>query len=222
MDMFSEARKNMVDSQVHPNDVTDSRILSAMLSVPRERFVPSSKRSIAYMDEAVPISGENVRPKRFLMEAMPSAKLMQLAEIDNGDLVLDIGCGTGYSSSVLALLADSVVALESDESLVEAANKTLADLEIGNVAVVQGELTNGYPQEGPYDVIFLNGAVSEVPEVLFAQLKDGGRLVAVVGQGPVGVAWIYLKTGENVGGRPAFDATITALPGFEAPHKFSF
>lgn len=222
MNMFSEARKNMVESQVHPNDVTDTRILSAMLSVPREQFVPSSRRGIAYMDEAVPINDENVQPRRFLMEPMPTAKLMQLADIRRGDLVLDIGSGTGYSSSLLAQLADSVVALESEEALAEAANKILADLEIGNVAVVQGDLAAGYPQEGPYDVIFLNGAVSEVPEALFSQLNDGGRLVTVIGDGPIGVAWIYLKTGDHIGGRPAFDASIPPLPGFELPQKFSF
>ncbi|MBZ0214922.1 MAG: protein-L-isoaspartate O-methyltransferase [Fimbriimonadaceae bacterium] len=217
-----EARKNMVESQIHPNDVTDLGVLSAMLSVPRERFVPSSRRSVAYMDEAVSIGEDNVRPKRYLMEPMPTAKLLQLADVKKSDLVLDIGSGTGYSSTVLAKLADSVVALENDESLVEAANKVLAELEIGNVAVVCGPLTDGYPQEGPYDVIFINGAVSKVPELLFSQLKEGGRLVAVIGNGPVGVAWLYLKSDGHVGGRPAFDATIAPLPGFEAPEKFSF
>jgi len=223
MDDFSQARMTMVESQVRPNDVTDHRLLYAMSEVPREKFVPAGKRPLAYIDEDILISGDASSGQgRYLMEAMYLAKLLQLAGVGKDDLALDIGSGTGYSSAVLAQLADSVVAVECDEALVEEANTALSDLEIGNVAVVHGPLAQGCKQEGPYDVIMINGAVDAVPEALFAQLKDGGRLVAVVGRGPTGVAWVYLKTGETVAGRPAFDASVKALPGFEAEEVFTF
>ncbi len=222
MEDFSQARLNMVESQIHPSDVTDFRVLAAMSSVPRECFVPSSKRSIAYMDDAIPVSSEGESPRRYQMEPTPAAKLLQLAGVKVSDLVLDIGSGTGYSAAVLAQLADSVVALESNESLVDFSNNILSELEIGNVAVVSGTLTDGCQQEGPYDVIVINGAVSEVPENLFDQLKEGGRLVAVIGEGAVGVAWLFLKSAGNIASRPAFDASVRPLPGFEAREKFVF
>ena len=222
MQDFAEARKNMVDCQIHPSDVTDLSILSALSSVPRESFVPTAKRSLAYMDEAIPIKDEGLVSCRYLMEPTPTAKLLQLAEIQRGDLVLDIGSGTGYSAAVLAQLADSVVAVESDEALVEFANNILSELEIGNVAVVSGPLAEGCEQEGPYDVIVINGAIDAVPENLFSQLNDGGRLVVVIGNGRMGVAWLYLKSNGNVGGRPAFDTSVNQLPGFETRQEFTF
>ena len=223
MEDFAQARTAMVESQVRPNDVTDRRLLAALTEIPRERFVPAARRAIAYIDEDIllkPADGE--RLARYLMEPMPFARLVQLADIKPTDLVLDIGCGTGYSSAVLSRLADSIVALECDEELAAAANETLPELEIGNVAVVTGALNKGYAEEGPYDVIVLNGAVSGVPDALFGQLKEGGRLVAIVAEERRNQAWLFLCHGGRTTGRPAFGASAKPLPGFAREEGFVF
>lgn len=223
MEDFVQARTRMVESQVRPNDVTDHRLLAALLETPRERFVPAPRRALAYIDEDVLLKQADGRqPARFLMEPTPFAKLVQLADVKPGDLVLDIGCGTGYSSAVLSKLADSVVALECDEELAAAANETLPALEIGNVAVVTGPLNQGYPEEGPYDVILVNGAVPEVPEALFEQLRDGGRLVAVIADGERSQAWLFTRHGGRASGRPAGNAWAKPLPGFAREEGFVF
>jgi protein-L-isoaspartate(D-aspartate) O-methyltransferase len=148
--------------------------------------------------------------------------MVQLAEIRQTDFVLDVGCGTGYSAAVLSRLASSVVALDSDPALAEAAATKLSSLGYDNVAVVQGALPEGYKAEAPYDVIFLEGSVDKLPQTLFDQLKDGGRLIAVQGQGNAGVARLFFKTTGIVTGRGAFNAAIRPLPGFEHVHEFEF
>ncbi len=213
----SQARVKMVDGQVRTTDVTDLALLDAMLEVPREQFVPQNRRALAYIDEDVEIA-----PGRFLMEPSPLAKLLQLAAIQPGDIVLDVGCGTGYSSAIIAKLAGSVIALENDPQLNAAANASLAQLGCDNVAVVQGELNAGYASEGPYEVIFIGGSVDVVPQSLLDQLKEGGRLVVVEGRGNAGVAKVFLRSGDSVSGRRAFNAAIRPLPGFESAPYFQF
>ncbi|MDH6229736.1 protein-L-isoaspartate(D-aspartate) O-methyltransferase [Mesorhizobium soli] len=220
---FSEQRVKMVDGQVRTTDVTDSGVLDAMLTVPREAFVPVKRQSLAYIDEHIEITpAEAGKPARYLMEPSPFAKLVQLADVRPTDFVLDIGCGTGYSAAVLSRLASSVVALESDSALADAATSTLSSLGYDNVAVVQGPLQAGYAAEAPYDVIFLDGSVEDLPKALFDQLKEGGRLVAVEGQGNAGVARLFIKTTGVVTGRRAFNAAIRPLPGFERARAFEF
>jgi protein-L-isoaspartate(D-aspartate) O-methyltransferase len=214
---YSQARVKMVDGQVRTTDVTDLALLDAMLEVPREQFVPQNRRALAYIDEDVEIA-----PGRFLMEPSPLAKLLQLAAIQPGDIVLDVGCGTGYSSAIIAKLAGSVIALENDPQLNAAANASLAQLGCDNVAVVQGELNAGYASEGPYEVIFIGGSVDVVPQSLLDQLKEGGRLVVVEGRGNAGVAKVFLRSGDSVSGRRAFNAAIRPLPGFESAPYFQF
>jgi len=203
----------MVESQLRPNGVTDLRINKAMLEIPRERFVAASRQAFAYIDEDVPAS-EGANP-RFVMEPMVFARLIQLAEISGDDIVLDVGCGLGYSTAVLSHLAQSVVALEDNAELVAEASARLAEVGVSNAAVVEGPLNAGYPSEAPYDVIVINGCVGEVPEALLGQLKDGGRLVAVVDNGPVGKATVYVRQDGAISSRVAFDATVAPLPGFE-------
>jgi len=214
---FSEQRTKMVDGQLRTTDVTSAAILDAMGAVPRERFVPPGRRAVAYIDEDVRLSPGN----RYLMEPSPFAKLLQLAAIEAGDTVLDVG-GTGYSAAVLSRLARQVVLLESDAGLAAEAAGALADLGCANVSVVTGALAAGHASAGPYDVIVIGGSVEEVPPALLAQLAEGGRLVAVEGHGNAGRARIYLKRDEVVTGRSAFNAAIKPLPGFEAARAFEF
>ena len=220
---FSERRLKMVDGQVRTTDVTSASLIDAMLSVPREIFVDAGQRDLAYIDEDIRISdGANGGAARYLMEPSPLAKLLQLAEIDASDSVLDVGCGTGYSAAILSQLARSVVALESDPALVEAAKSALSSLGCQNVTVVTGALPQGQAAKGPFNVIFIGGSVEEVPAVLLDQLAEDGRLVAVEGQGNSGVARLFFKAGGVVTGRRAFNAAIKPLPGFERIQAFEF
>ncbi|CAN7465852.1 protein-L-isoaspartate O-methyltransferase family protein [Mesorhizobium sp. LjNodule214] len=219
---FSERRVKMVDGQIRTTDVTSAPLLDAMLSVPREAFVGANQRDLAYIDEDIRISDGANGGARYLMEPSPLAKLLQLAEIGAGESVLDVGCGTGYSSALLSRLARSVVALESDPALAEAAGSTLLALGCDNVAVVTAPLAQGHAAKAPYNVIFIGGSVEDVPVSLFDQLSEGGRLVAVEGQGNSGVARLFFKSGGVVTGRRAFNAAIKPLPGFERIHAFEF
>ena len=215
---FALQRKNMVESQVRPSDVTDRRIVRAMLEVPREAFVPAAYKSVAYMDEAVRVDETG---RRAMMAPRTLAKLLQLAAFEPSDVVLTIGCANGYASAIIAKVAQTVVALESDAELAAAAQRTLGALSADNVVVVTGPLAEGYAAEGPYDAIVIEGAVGEPPRALLDQLKDGGRLVTVVNQGPVGKATLWRRLGESFDSRAAFDASAPALPGFERPHVFA-
>ena len=218
---FVELRVKMVDGQVRTTDVTSAPLLDAMLSVPREVFVGDRQRDLAYIDEDIRIA-DGADGARYLMEASPLAKLMQLAEINATDSALDVGCGTGYASAILSRLARSVVALESDSTLAQTAASTLSGLGCGNVTVVEGALAQGHAAKAPYDVIFIGGSVEKVPAPLLGQLAEGGRLVAVEGRGNSGVARLFFKAGGVVTGRRAFNAAIKPLPGFERVHAFEF
>lgn len=220
---FSERRVKMVDGQVRTTDVTDAAILSAMLSVPREAFVDTSQRELAYIDEDLRYTStaDSDQP-RYLMEPSPFAKLLQLAEVASIDVVLDVGCGTGYSAAVLSKLAGSVIALESDAALAAKATETLSSLGYDNVVVVGGALPAGYASEAPYDVIFVGGSAEQVPDALLAQLKEEGRLVVVEGHGNAGVARVFLKSGGAVTSRNAFNAAVKPLPGFNRTREFEF
>lgn len=217
---FAAARFNMVESQVRVNGVTDERVLAAMNSVPRERFVPAARQSLAYMDECVRLTDES--PARYLIEPRVFGKLAQLAKITSKDLVLDIGCGTGYSTAVLARLAGTVIGLESDAALAAQAGALLGEIGADNAVVVNGALEQGHAAQAPYDVIFVNGMVSAVPQALENQLREEGRLVVVVGDGVTGRARLYIRSAGSFSGRDAFDANIPFLPGFEPVETFVF
>ena len=213
--MSESARFNMIEAQIRPADVTDQRVLAAMGAVPREKFVPGSARALAYAD--VPVQ---VAPGRYLLDPRSFAKLLQLAEIGPEDRVLDVGCGTGYSAAVLARLAGEVIALEQDADLVRVASELLANA-VGKVEVVQGGLVEGVKGQAPYDVIFVNGAVEQIPETLLAQLAEGGRLVTFLKDGQ-SRAWLFLKEKGQVGKRPDFDADVPVLAGFRKAVGFVF
>jgi protein-L-isoaspartate(D-aspartate) O-methyltransferase len=220
---FDMQRLNMVESQVRPSDVTDRRLMRAMLDLPREAFVPVWARAIAYSDEDVAVSrNRGGRPARTMLAPRTLAKLIQAAEVQGGDRVLDIGCATGYSTAVLAHLAGEVIGLEEDVDLAVAARAALQAARLTNARIEQGALPQGWVAAAPYDVILMNGGVSEVPGNLLAQLKDGGRLVAVITRsGNFGTARVQTKRGGASSQKTAFDAGASPLPGFEAVAAFS-
>jgi protein-L-isoaspartate(D-aspartate) O-methyltransferase len=212
---FAAARRHMVDGQVRTADVTDLRIISAMLEVPRERFMPQASASLAYLDLDVPAGAS-----RRLLKPMVLAKLIQAADIAPTDRLLDAGCATGYAAAVLARIAGEVVALEQDTGLAKVATEALTGM--SNVSVVGGPLSDGWPQGAPYDVVVLEGATEVVPRALCRQLVDGGRLVCVLGAGPGSKATLYRRNGAEIGGRAIFDASAALLPGFAKTPVFSF
>ncbi|MFP1631211.1 protein-L-isoaspartate O-methyltransferase family protein [Zhengella sp. ZM62] len=214
---FSLLRRHMVDSQLRTTSVSALDVLEAFLSVPREEFVPARKRELAYIDEDIEVSAG-----RYLMEPSPLARLVQLAGVRPDDVVLDVGCATGYSAAILSRLASSVIATEPDEDLAARASDTLAELGYDNVVVLNRPLREGCAQEAPYDVILIDGAVDEVPQAIRDQLRDGGRLVAVEGTGNAGVAKVYVRDGDIVSGRRAFNCSVRMLPGFEPKAQFQF
>jgi protein-L-isoaspartate(D-aspartate) O-methyltransferase len=220
---FESARARMVDSQLRTTDVTSHSLLSAFLTVPREAFVPEKLVALAYIDSDLEIaSAADGQPPRFLMEPSPLGKLLQAAEIGPDDSVLDVGAGTGYASAIISRVAKSVVALECDDNLVSRATVVLAEQGFDNVSVVKGSLEKGYASEAPFDVIFLNGAVEVIPDALFDQLRDGGRLIAVVGYGNASAAQIYVREGASVSKRFAFNTSVRPLPGFRKVVEFVF
>ena len=214
-------RTNMVESQIRPSDVTDRRILRAMAALPREHFVPPSLATLAYMDESISLYDAGYRgPARRMLSPRTLAKLLQLAQVESTDRVLDVGAGRGYGAAVLARLASTVVALESDTDLAAAAKSALEHEK--NVTVLPGALQTTAPTQGPFDVIVLEGAVFDSPTGLLQQLKPGGRLVAVLNEGGVGRATVWLRQGDTFGQSTAFEASITPLPGFELAPAFTF
>jgi protein-L-isoaspartate(D-aspartate) O-methyltransferase len=220
---FAAARRMMVDGQVRTSDVTDPRIIAAMLELPRERFVPESKAALAYLDLDIAVTAPTAgQPARCLLKPMVLAKMVQAAAVSASDHVLDVGCATGYSSALLARLARSVVALEADDALARAAREALGAVGADNLTVVKGPLTEGWPAAAPYDLIFLNGATEIVPRGLAGQLREGGRLIAVQGHVPAGQAMLYRRVAGDLSGWPIFDAGAPLLPGFAAPPAFVF
>jgi protein-L-isoaspartate(D-aspartate) O-methyltransferase len=215
-------RKNMVESQVRPSDVTDRRIIRAMLDLKREDFVPARVRGLAYIDGPVSLASGDAAAGRSLLSARVFAKMAQAADIDPSAVVLDVGAATGYSSAVLAQLAERVVALESDPTLLGLAKATLSAHSAGNVQIVEGDLASGWAAEGPYDAILVEGGVEVVAPDLLDQLKDGGRLVAIVAYGSSGRATVWRRDGASFGSADIFDATADVLPGFAKVRSFAF
>ena len=215
MSEFETARKQMVDCQIRPSDVTDRRLIAAFLDVPRHVFVPRARRASAYSDAQVQIGDVRV-----LMRPRDFAKLVHAADIQPQELVLDIACARGYSTAILARLAGTVVGLESDADSLSRATGLLSDIGADNAVVIEGDLAAGVAKQGPFDVIFVNGAVDAVPEAWLDQLAPGGRLAVVIRKGPIGKATIFTRSVAGIGERVVFDANVAPLPGFQAEAGF--
>jgi protein-L-isoaspartate(D-aspartate) O-methyltransferase len=213
MTNYAMARHNMVESQVRPNGITDHRIIDAMAAVKREDFVPIERKSIAYLDEDVLLKAGARGEARYLIEPMAFARMVHLATIKPTDHVLIVGVNTGYGARIVSSLAQSVVGLESDAEMAALAKNGVADC--GNAHIFQGNLALGHVATGPYDVIIIEGRVPEIPEILFNQLKDGGRIVAAVGQKDVSKITVATLNDGHRSSRSAYDVSVAALPGFD-------
>jgi protein-L-isoaspartate(D-aspartate) O-methyltransferase len=215
---YVAARHAMVESQIRTNRVVDPAIVAALGEIPREIFVPTQLRAVAYVDEAVPLGHG-----RYLMEPLALASLLQAAEIRPTDVVLDVGCSAGYSSAVLARLAATVVAVEEVPDFAREANRLLTELSVLNAALMESRLLDGCPKQAPYDVIVIEGGVEEIPEALIGQLGEGGRLVCIVlGAGGFGKGTVLTRVGGSVSRRTVFDAGTPLLPGFKRVPSFVF
>jgi protein-L-isoaspartate(D-aspartate) O-methyltransferase len=220
---FALSRRAMVDGQVRTFDVHDIPVLAAMDAVPRERFVPEGREGLAYVDQDVPVSDGNADgERRFMLKPMVVGRLLQGLALEKGDKALDVACGLGYSSALLARLGCAVTALESSATLAAAARERLASLGIAGVSVVAGPLDEGHAEAAPYDVILVNGMIEQRPERLLGQLADGGRLGCIERRGRIGRAVIYVRSGDSFGSRAIFDAAAPVLPAFKAEPGFVF
>jgi protein-L-isoaspartate(D-aspartate) O-methyltransferase len=214
---FERARQVMVDNQLRTSNVTDRRLLGAMGSVAREAFVPVARQALAYIDET-----HDLGHGRALSAPAPFAKLVQLAEVQHSDAVLDLGAGLGYSVAVLAQLAHEVVGVESDETLAAEARKALSAAGVGNAEIVVSSFDDVHAHARGFDVIVLEGAVDEVPHGLFALLREGGRLVAMIRRGPTAVANVFVKTGDTVKSRAEFNTSLPPLTVAKKTDAFVF
>ena len=213
---FAARRTMMVDTQVRPSDVTKFPIIDAMLSVPKQDYVPDDMIEAAYV-------GENITlPEgRIVLEPRTFAKMLDALDIQPGDMVLDLGCGFGYSSAVLGHMAEAVVGVESDEAMAEEAQSKLSAGGVDNVAVMAGELAKGAAKHGPYDVILLHGGVEKLPQSIIDQLKDGGRIACLFMEGALGACRIGYKAEDSVSWRFAFNASAPLVAGFEKERSFA-
>jgi len=214
---FSQARTAMVDSQVRPNDVTKYSIIAALLNTERENFVPEAMRSVAYAD--APISLDD---GRVLLDARVFSKLLDALNIQPTDFVLDIGCGLGYSTAILAQLAEAVIGVEEDAMMARTAADNLVAAQADNAVIEEGSLVAGAKKHGPYDVVMIQGAVENLPKALAAQIKDGGRIGVIFNENGVGTARIGIKSGDVISWRDTFNADAPVLPGFENAPGFTF
>lgn len=214
---YAAARRAMVDCQVRPSDVTRYAIIDAMLSVPRELFVPRAKRDVAYVGAEIEVAAG-----RALLDPRVFAKMVEVADIGPSDLVLDLAPASGYSTAIFARIAEAVVAIEPDEVLAKTARSALDRLEVVNATVSVGETVMGDAAHGPYDVIFVNGGVERVPTALTDQLKDGGRLVTVFLDGGAGQCRVVSRAADALSHRFMFDASAPLLAGFQKKNEFAF
>lgn len=213
---FATRRRMMVDTQVRPSDVTKYPIIDALLSIPREVFVPAATREAAYVDDLIKLPDG-----RYVLDPRSLAKMLDVLNIQPGDVVLDLGCGLGYSAAVIAHMAQAVVAVEAEAEMAEEAQALLSGEDIDNAAVIAGPLEAGAAKHGPYDVITIEGGVEQVPQAVLDQLREGGRIAAIFMDGALGECRIGQKIDGSVDWRMAFNAAAPVLSGFEKARAFA-
>ena len=213
---YAARRTTMVDTQVRPCDVTKFPVIEAMLRVERELFVPRDKREAAYIGENVDLGGSRV-----VLDPRTLGKMLDFLNIQNDELVLDIGVGLGYSSALISRMSEAVVAVEDDPDRISEAEETLGQVGADNVVLHNGALADGAAQHGPYDVIILQGAVEHMPDAILGQLKDGGRIACIFNKDALGIVKIGHKLNGKVNWRFAFNAAAPVLAGFERPKAFT-
>lgn len=213
---FSALRTVMVDTQVRPSDVTKFTVIEAMLTIPREEFVPDSRRAVAY-------SGENldIGKGRMILQPRTLAKMVDALNVQPDELVLNLGCDYGYSAAIVARMAQAVVAVEADAAIAAEAETRLAAAGVDNAAVLNAPLAEGCADQGPYDAVLISGAIETLPQAIADQLKEGGRIVALFAEGNLGVARIGFRIGGRINWRYAFNAHAPLLPGFAAEKEFA-
>lgn len=213
----TQARYGMIEGQIRPNNVQDHRVIDAMASVRREKFVPKPLQGVAYLDEDLKIADG-----RYMMEPMIFAKMLSAVQIKEDEHVLDIACASGYSSAVFSILAESVVSLEEDEELAKTATKTLAEEGYNNVAVVTGDMTKGLEKQGPFDLIFTGGSTDQISDNILKQLSENGRLICILNENGFGRAVLMTYKNNIRSKKILFDAAVPTLKAFEIKPKFSF
>jgi len=215
---FDKAREIMVDSQIRPDDVTEPAIVGAFLRTPREVFVPNARKGVAYSELEIATS-----PGRALWIPRDTAKLIKMAAIQPSDVVLVVGAGAGYEAALISHLADTVIALEESAALVEAMSQRFSAIGVDRAAPVEGPLEKGLPGQAPFDVIYVAGMIEEMPEVWAQQLRDGGRLAAVMADaGGMGRGKVFTKAGGTLSAREGFDACPPRFAAFDRKPSFSF
>lgn len=213
---YSARRLMMVDTQVRPSDVTKFPIIDAMLEVPREVYVPDALGEAAYMGENLDLGGGRV-----VLEPRTLAKMLEVLDVQPSHVVLDLGCGLGYTTAVLAMLADFVVGVEDDADLARDAQTNLSEQGVHNAAVMENPLADGSAKSGPYDIIITQGAVEQIPAAICDQLREGGRIACIFAENNLGVVRVGHKLNGDINWRFAFNASAPTLKGFEKAQNFA-
>jgi protein-L-isoaspartate(D-aspartate) O-methyltransferase len=217
---FAVLRQRMVDNQIRTSAVTDTAVIKAFLTVPRELFVDPAERPFAYADRDVLMSAG--APDRRMMQPVQLARLVQALPIETGSSVLVVGCGTGYSAAIISMLGARVVGVEEDRELARLAAETLGAIDATGVRIALGKLVAGFAEEAPYDAILIDGAVEFVPDALIAQLRPGGALATVEQGNRISRAMLYERAGREATKWPQFEAWTALLPGFSKAPEFTF
>jgi protein-L-isoaspartate(D-aspartate) O-methyltransferase len=218
---FAQKRRMMVDNQLRTYDVTSRGLLTAMDETPRELFVPTADRDLAYTDRTIPLAEPGETHGRALMTAMTFARLAQAAVVKPEDKVLVVAAGTGYSAAVLSRLAGEVVALEPEPALRARAEAVLASIGAA-VTVVAGDPAAGSPDHAPFDVVLIDGAFEIEPAALLSQLAEDGRLVGVRGTGRSAAVVAIRRSGDDFGEEFVTNAAAPLLESFRKPKGFIF
>jgi protein-L-isoaspartate(D-aspartate) O-methyltransferase len=216
---LNQARFNMIEQQIRPWEVLDPQVLNLLSVVRREDFVPLAHKALAFVDMEIPLGAA---PGQVMLAPRVQARLLQELALKNTDKVLEVGTGSGFMAALMAHQAASVLSLESDASLAAQAQANLQKAGISNVTVRTADGSQGATSDAPFDAILLSGSVAQVPTALLQQLKDGGRLVAIVGEEPMMRATVVTRTNDSFTTTEPWDCNAPRLAGFAEPSHFAF